>query len=109
MLLFAILMVVFVIVTVNHFGEKQYVTDNVQGLPPVYVITAVLIPFCATFVVGFWMLFLDSFKRQAALEQVETRGAVPMPLAQTPSRRERLAAWARARRPHRPQWLRRAE
>src|SRR6185437_14685970 len=36
MLFFAALMVVFVIVTVQHFGEKEYVTDNVSGLPPVY-------------------------------------------------------------------------
>lgn len=108
MLLFATLMVVFVIVTVNHFGEKQYVTDNVRGLPPVYVLTAILIPFCALFVAGFCMLFYDSFKRQATLEQVEPRAAVSMPLVQMPTRRERLADWARARRPHRPQWLRRA-
>ncbi len=94
MVLFAALMVIFVIVTVNHFGEKQYVTDNVKGLPPVYVITAILIPCCAAFVAGFWMLFYDSFK-QRSLEQVETGAPVPTPFApQTgPSRRERLVAW----------------
>jgi TRAP-type C4-dicarboxylate transport system permease small subunit len=63
MLFFAALMVVFVIVTVQHFGEKQYVTDNVSGLPPVYVITLVLVPCCAAFVGGFWMLFYDSFRK----------------------------------------------
>ena len=103
MVLFAALMVVFVIVTVNHFGEKEYVTDSVEGLPPVYVLTAVLIPFCAAFVAGFWMLFLDSFRQQVALQQVDTGPALapalvePMP----PSRRERLSAWARGRLPHR--------
>src|SRR5215467_13868986 len=69
MLLFAALMIIFVVVTVNHFGQKEYVTDNVEGLPPVYVVTAILVPFCAAFVGGFWMLFLDSFKRQVAEEQ----------------------------------------
>ena len=65
MLFFAALMVVFVIVTVQHFGEKEYVTDNVSGLPPVYVITLVLVPCCAAFVAGFWFLFYDSFRRSA--------------------------------------------
>ena len=102
MVLFATLMVVFVIVTVNHFGEKQYVTDNVKGLPPVFVMTAILIPCCAAFVAGFWMLFYDSFKREVPLDP-----PVPMPFAQTPSRRERLGAWVRGLKPHRPEWLRR--
>jgi TRAP-type C4-dicarboxylate transport system permease small subunit len=105
MLLFGALMVVFIVVTVNHFGQKEYVTDNVGGLPPVYVLTAVLVPFCAAFVAGFWMLFLDSFKRQAAAEQ---SGPVVAPaLAEvTRSRRERLKDWVRA---HKPRWPRRAQ
>jgi TRAP-type C4-dicarboxylate transport system permease small subunit len=115
MLLFGALMVIFIVVTVNHFGEKQYVTDNVGGLPPVYVITAILVPFCAAFVGGFWMLFLDSFKRQAAAEQLQamapttapTAAPAPAPAAVVPGaeealpRRERLARWARE---HKPRW-----
>ena len=102
MVFFAVLMVVFVIVTVNHFGEKQYVTDNVQGLPPVYVITAILIPFCAAFVAGFWMLFLDTFRvgTEEALDE-PMRG--PLPPA-PPTLFERLAGWSREHRPHRPRW-----
>ena len=106
MALFAALMVIFVIVTVNHFGEKQYVTDNVKGLPPVFVITAILIPCCAAFVVGFWMLFYDSFKRPVPLDYPGTSAPVPL-LAEGPSRRERLVTWARGLKPHRPEWLRR--
>ena len=119
MLFFAALMVIFIVVTVNHFGQKEYVTDNIGGLPPVYVLTAVLIPFCAAFVAGFWMLFLDSFKREVAAEQGEAAVApatippaptiaVPAAMAEAeqPSRRERLAGWARAHKPH---WPDRAE
>jgi len=88
MLFFAALMVVFVIVTVQHFGEKEYVTDNVSGLPPVYVITLILVPCCAAFVGGFWMLFYDSFNR-------------PQPahpgLASVPQREERPGVFARVR------------
>jgi len=116
MLLFAALMVIFIVVTVNHFGQKEYVTDNVGGLPPVYVLTAVLVPCCAAFVGGFWMLFLDSFKRQVAMEQMQTPAPGPAPApAPAPApgpageelpRRERLTRWAREHKPH---WPRRAE
>jgi hypothetical protein len=85
------------------------VTDNVQGLPPVYVITAVLIPFCAAFVAGFWMLFLDSFKRQVAVEQLGPSPVMAPALVEaTPSRRERLTNWARGHKPRLPSWARRA-
>jgi TRAP-type C4-dicarboxylate transport system permease small subunit len=96
MLFFAALMVVFVIVTVNHFGQKEYVTDNVAGLPPVYVITAVLVPFCAAFVGGFWMLFLDSFKHEA---QAEYGSSAAPPLLQPPrpSLGERVMTFIRER------------
>ena len=113
MLFFAALMVVFIVITVNHFGQKEYVTDNVGGLPPVYVLTAVLVPFCAAFVGGFWMLFFDSFKHQVAAEQMKATAPAPMPVPapaplpdQGPTRRERLAQWASAHKPH---WPRRAE
>jgi TRAP-type C4-dicarboxylate transport system permease small subunit len=96
MLFFAALMVIFVIVTVNHFGEKEYVTDNVAGLPPVYVITAVLVPFCAAFVGGFWMLFLDSFKREARVEH-GSAGAPPVLQPSKPSLGERVMAFIRER------------
>jgi hypothetical protein len=99
MLLFAALMIVFVVVTVNHFGDKQYVTDNVQGLPPVYVITAVLVPFCAAFVAGFWMLFLDSFKREMATGHQLSQPGVPPSFIQPekPSWRSRVATFIRER------------
>jgi TRAP-type C4-dicarboxylate transport system permease small subunit len=102
MLLFAALMVIFIIVTVDQFGEKQYVTDSVGGLPPVYVLTAVLVPFCALFVAGFWMLFLDSFRdRSADLGEEPIPG--PLPPA-PPTLFERARDWTRAHRPHRPHW-----
>jgi hypothetical protein len=101
MLFFAALMIIFVVVTVNHFGEKQYVTDNVAGLPPVYVITAILVPFCAAFVGGFWMLFLDSFRGQAAAQQAQPQASLPplSPLLQPakPSWRERVKTFIRER------------
>ena len=110
MLLFAALMVIFVVVTVNHFGQKEYVTDNVKGLPPVYVLTAVLVPFCAAFVGGFWMLFLDTFKHEAQADRMDAVPAGPgpalAPAAETMRRRERLAQWGRT---HRPRWPRRSE
>ena len=112
MLFFGALLVVFVVVTVNHFGQREYVTDSIGGLPPVYVLTAVLIPFCAAFVGGFWMLFFDSFKRQVAAEQYQAAPAPatpvvpPTPIApagpEPAPRRERLARWAREHRPHLP-------
>jgi len=107
MLLFAALMVIFVIVTVDQFGEKQYVTDSVAGLPPVYVLTAVLVPFCALFVAGFWMLFLDTF-RDGTEELAEEPMRGPLPPA-PPTLFERLAAFGREHRPHRPRWPTRAD
>jgi hypothetical protein len=104
MLLFAALMVIFVIVTVDQFGTKQYVSDNVPGLPPVFVLTAILVPFCAAFVVGFWLLFLDSFKREGS-EEAEM-AAPPLLLPERERLRERLSRWGRA---HRPRWPRRAD
>jgi hypothetical protein len=98
MVLFAVLMVIFVIVTVDQFGQKQYVTDSVAGLPPVYLITALLVPCCAAFVAGFWMLLLDSFKERPG-DGEET------PVARVPERerlRERVARWSGAHRPHWP-------
>jgi TRAP-type C4-dicarboxylate transport system permease small subunit len=114
MLFFATLMVVFVVVTVNHFGQKEYVTDNVEGLPPVYVITAILVPFCAAFVGGFWMLFFDSFRREVAVERIEPAPApaptlAPPPADAAPPHRERLAQWAREHRPHMPRWARKED
>lgn len=118
MLFFGTLMVVFVVITVNHFGQKEYVTDNVEGLPPVYVLTAILVPFCAAFVGGFWMLFFDSFKGRTGAEEAEYAPApVPAPAPalaplapdETVPRRERLAEWARAHKPHMPRWPRRAD
>jgi TRAP-type C4-dicarboxylate transport system permease small subunit len=107
MLLFAALMVIFIIVTVDQFGEKQYVTDSVAGLPPVYVLTAVLVPFCALFVAGFWMLFLDTF-RDGAEEMLDEPIRGPLPPA-PPTLFARLAGWSREHRPHRPRWLGRAD
>lgn len=104
MVLFGALMVVFVVVTVQHFGQREYVTDNVEGLPPVYVVTALLVPFCAAFVAGFWMLFFDSFKQRGgpAQEQPAISGTLPQLVEATPTRRERLGGWFRAHRPHPP-------
>ena len=108
MIAFAALTVIFVIVTVDQFGTKQYVTDNVEGLPPVYVLTAILVPCCLAFVAGFWMLFMDSFR-----EEPVDLGDIPDPVPGTlPDRvpaSERFARWREAHRPHWPGWLRRAD
>ena len=108
MLLFAALTVIFVIVTVDQFGNKQYVTDNVAGLPPVYVITGLLAPCCLAFVAGFWLLFVDSFKVGADGDEEE--GFVAPVLGTLPERPtpawERLARWGRS---HRPRWPHRAD
>jgi TRAP-type C4-dicarboxylate transport system permease small subunit len=61
LVLFAALGVIFTVVTVDQFGVKEYVSDNVPGLPPVWVISALLVIPCLAFVVGFWLLFLDTF------------------------------------------------
>jgi hypothetical protein len=58
---FAALAVIFAVVTVDQFGAKEYVSDNVAGLPPVWVVSALLVLPCLAFVVGFWLLFMDSF------------------------------------------------
>ncbi len=62
LVLFATLAVIFGVVTVDQFGTKQYVTDNLSGLPPVYVLSALLVVPCLAFVFAFWMLFMDAFK-----------------------------------------------
>jgi len=105
MLAFATLAVVFVVVTVDQFGTKQYVTDNVEGLPPVYVITALLVPCCLVFVAGFWMLFMDSFKTEPA-ELGDAPDPVPGTLPDHVPLRERFARWRAA---HRPEWPGRAD
>jgi hypothetical protein len=93
LVLFAALAVVFVGVTVDQFGTKQYVTDSVGGLPPVYILSALLVLPCLAFVAGFWMLFIDTFKVRP-----EPPGASPEPTQmQLPrSRFERLRRWRRA-------------
>jgi hypothetical protein len=100
MLTFAALAVVFVVVTIDQFGTKQYVTDNVKGLPPVYVLTAILVPCCLLFVAGFWMLLVDTFKPEPP-ELGDRPDPVPGTLPNYIPLRERAASWARA---HRPRW-----
>jgi hypothetical protein len=104
MVVFAALTVIFVIVTVDQFGAKNYVTDNVSGLPPVYVLTAILAPCCLVFVAGFWMLFMDSFKEEPP-ELGDAPEPVPGTLPDSVPLREQFAKWREARR---PSWLRRA-
>ena len=108
MIAFASLSVIFVIVTVDQFGTKQYVTDNVEGLPPVYVLTAILVPCCLAFVAGFWMLFMDSFKEEP-VEVLDVPDPVPGTLPPHVPARERFARWREAHKPHMPGWLRRAD
>lgn len=102
MLLFAAMMVIFVIVTVDQFGQKQYVTDSVGGLPPVYVLTAILVPFCAAFVGGFWWLFLDTF-RDGPEDANKSQIGHTLPVRD--AWRLRLMRWGKT---HRPAWTRRA-
>jgi len=90
--LFAALAVVFVGVTVDQFGTQQYVTDNVAGLPPVYIISALLVLPCLVFVAGFWMLLIDTFKQPA---QPPPTGQ-PTELTLPRSRLDRLRIWRRA-------------
>src|SRR5919201_2252973 len=69
---FAALAVIFTVVTVDQFGAKEYVSDNVAGLPPVWVVSALLVLPCLAFVAGFWLLFMDSFKGTAGSTPPET-------------------------------------
>ena len=108
MVVFAALAVIFVIVTIDQFGTKQYVTDNVEGLPPVYVLTAILVPCCLAFVAGFWMLFMDSFKEKPT-DFGDAPDPVPGTLPELVPLRERFARWWEEHRPRWPGWLRRAD
>ena len=105
MLLFGTLMVIFIAVTVDRFGEKQYVTDRVGGLPPVYVITAVLVPFCLLFTLGFAWMFYDSFRSHEPPDDDFDTPAGPLPPA-PPTVWERMGGWARGHRPQLPERLR---
>ncbi len=92
LVLFAALAVVFVGVTVDQFGTKQYVVDSVAGLPPVYIISALLVLPCLAFVAGFWMLLLDSFK---APPEPPDSSAEPTQMQLPKSRFDRLRHWRR--------------
>jgi TRAP-type C4-dicarboxylate transport system permease small subunit len=91
LVLFATLAVIFGVVTVDQFGTKQYVTDNLSGLPPVYVLSALLVVPCLAFVFAFWMLFMDAFR-------TDTRRTPPgPPEVELPrSLLGRLRVWRRA-------------
>jgi TRAP-type C4-dicarboxylate transport system permease small subunit len=90
LVLFAGLAVIFAVLTVQHFGEKEYVSDSVDGLPPVWVISALLVVPCLAFVAGFWLLFLDTFR-------VPSSPAPPGSEVQLPrSWLDRLRLWRRA-------------
>ncbi len=91
LVLFATLAVIFGVVTVDQFGTKQYVTDNLSGLPPVYVLSALLVVPCLAFVFAFWMLFMDAFR-------TSTRRPPPGPQqVELPrSLLSRLRVWRRA-------------
>jgi TRAP-type C4-dicarboxylate transport system permease small subunit len=89
LVLFAALAVIFTVVTVQHVGEKQYVSDSVDGLPPVWVISALLVLPCLAFVAGFWLLFLDTFRGPS--------GPAPPEAERLPrSLLDRLRIWRRA-------------
>jgi uncharacterized BrkB/YihY/UPF0761 family membrane protein len=90
LVLFASLAVIFTVVTVQHIGEKEYVSDSVDGLPPVWVISALLVLPCLAFVAGFWLLFLDTFRGPATPTPPGTEVQLPRSL------RERLRIWRRA-------------
>jgi TRAP-type C4-dicarboxylate transport system permease small subunit len=88
--LFAALAVIFAVVTVDQFGVKEYVSANVGGLPPVWVISALLVLPCLAFVAGFWILFLDTFRAPAAPMPPEAEVRLPRSLL------DRLRLWRRA-------------
>jgi TRAP-type C4-dicarboxylate transport system permease small subunit len=90
LVLFAALAVIFTVVTVQHIGEKEYVSDSVDGLPPVWVISALLVLPCLAFVAGFWLLFLDTFRSTAPPPPPGTEVPLPRSLL------ERLRIWRRA-------------
>src|SRR6266705_1947228 len=91
LVLFATLVVIFGVVTVDQFGAKEYVTDNLPGLPPVWVISALLVLPCLAFVAGFWLLFMDTFKGGGGSAPPE---AAEMQLPR--SILDRLRLWRRA-------------
>jgi len=35
---------------------------TLEGLPPIYVITGILVPFCAVMAFGCWWALVDSFR-----------------------------------------------
>jgi hypothetical protein len=88
LVLFAALAVVFVGVTVDQFGTKQYVVDTVAGLPPVYILSALLVLPCLAFVAGFWMLLIDTFKHPPGPQSGQ-----PAEMQLPRSRWERLRRW----------------
>jgi TRAP-type C4-dicarboxylate transport system permease small subunit len=90
LLLFATLAVVFGVITVDRFGTKEYVTDSVGGLPPVYIITALLVLPCLAFVAGFWLLFLDTFRQERVEPRAETLFGSATPLRRSLLERMRL-------------------
>jgi hypothetical protein len=92
LVLFATLAVIFAVVTVDQFGTKQYVSDTVSGLPPVYVLSALLVVPCLAFVFAFWMLFMDTFRRSGG-----SMPPGPPELEARPSPLGRLRVWRRAR------------
>jgi TRAP-type C4-dicarboxylate transport system permease small subunit len=89
LVLFAALAVIFTVVTVQHVGEKSYVSDNVSGLPPVWIISALLVLPCVVFVAGFWLLFLDTFRGSSGPKPPEAE-RLPRSLL------DRLRIWRRA-------------
>jgi TRAP-type C4-dicarboxylate transport system permease small subunit len=90
LVLFAALAVIFTVVTVQHIGEKEYVSDSVSGLPPVWVISAILVLPCLAFVAGFWLLFLDTFRGPSGPKPPDTQVDLPRSLL------DRLRLWRRA-------------
>jgi TRAP-type C4-dicarboxylate transport system permease small subunit len=90
LVLFAALSVIFTVVTVQHIGEKEYVSDSVSGLPPVWVISAILVLPCLAFVAGFWLLFLDTFRGPSGPKPPDTQVDLPRSLL------DRLRLWRRA-------------
>jgi hypothetical protein len=90
LVLFAALAVIFTVVTIQHIGEKEYVSDSVSGLPPVWVISALLVLPCLGFVAGFWLLFLDTFRGPSGPSSPD--GGVRLPR----SLLDRLRIWRRA-------------
>jgi len=60
LLVFGVLTFGFAVATVTEARGNN--AGTLEGLPPIYVITGILVPFCAVMAFGCWWALVDSFR-----------------------------------------------